>query len=188
MKTSKELFDYENEFSMELKQNEKEEISYEIFLFKYKHKLDSYIKTTEIILKLDSKNLADALSKGLKIPFNLQEEFSEIFFYKYSHVLYEFINILLALVEKNLVFELNEFFLIIEEDLILYFYNIPLLYPENVMLVKNYFQFVFNYRSIVKNSRVNLHFKLTDTVLFNFFQIYFLNKSCDLKLYLNFRI
>lgn len=169
------MFEYENKISAESIKYKKEDINFDMFFSKYKQKLDSYIKTTQIIMSLEPQNVDEIIKKkDLKIPINLQEEFSEIFVYKYSLILYEFINILLAMVEKKLVFELNKFFLVLKKDIFSSFYKVPILFPDSVLLIKNYFKFLFSYRSIAKNSRVILIFSFFSLInIFLVFLLYF---------------
>ncbi len=78
--------------------------------------LERYINTARLFYNqnLDNLELMNNESNSFDL-INLNEEFLNILSYKLSLHLFEFINILLVLIEKNLYLEINEFFLKLNE-------------------------------------------------------------------------
>jgi len=151
----KEFFDIKNNFSNEVSVSKNQKISFEEFLESNSTKLNSYIQAVKFLNK-DSNEEEDQFNKiESEFPIRLEEEFSEIFLYDYTVFLYEFLNILIIMANKDMLFELNILFLNLGEEELIFFYHIPILFTKNILLMKNYFSFLFKYRSKVKSSVVN---------------------------------
>lgn len=126
------------------------------FMKDNKEEFEFMIEYMELIKKSKEKLLIP-LSE---LDFSLKEQFDNLILKEYSFHLFEFFNILNIMVSIDMVSDINEFFASLSFDEIEYFFNIPLIYSNNIFLTRIYFSFLLTYRSGIKNSQVNFNKKL----------------------------